>query len=331
MNGRLFSQAMCEVDDRYYEEAAGYRRRRYRWVKFASLAACAAVVLAVSSASLQRHPGQTPPEDDPPAVTQGDSQGDAAGQAVTVHINESGAPSAVTGNICLGGDDYAPMTYEALLAYFDVSLPISETLPGFARQSGGFGVYATEDRGVYYDGNSILFASADGTRRVCVGLAKVWKHTYDLLDLTGDTLAFTEINGRDLALFHYTAEDGADCYYAEFLQNDVAFLVGSENLSLGEYVKCLEALVEQGQGDAGDTRTITGTITAVDPYANHLGILLCGDGAPPYSRGYGIELPEGYSAGDWALGDLAEVTYRGEPATICTIWAEQIVEIRPLS
>ena len=48
MNTKLFSEAMSEVNDKYYEEAANYHCKKHGWVKFTSLAACAAIVLAVS-------------------------------------------------------------------------------------------------------------------------------------------------------------------------------------------------------------------------------------------------------------------------------------------
>lgn len=66
------------------------------------------------------------------------------------------------------------------------------------------------------------------------------------------------------------------------------------------------------------------------PYANRIGILLDEDEAPKYSRGHGIYLPDGQSAGDYSPGGRVEVTYRGKPATICTIRAEQLVDIKLL-
>ena len=49
MNTKLFSEAMSEVNDKYYEEAANYHCKKHGWVKFTSLAACAAIVLAAVS------------------------------------------------------------------------------------------------------------------------------------------------------------------------------------------------------------------------------------------------------------------------------------------
>lgn len=44
MNTKLFSEAMSEVNDKYYEEAANYHCKKHGWVKFTSLAACAAIL-----------------------------------------------------------------------------------------------------------------------------------------------------------------------------------------------------------------------------------------------------------------------------------------------
>ena len=52
MNTKLFSEAMSEVNDKYYEEAANYHCKKHGWVKFTSLAACAAIVLDRKSTRL---------------------------------------------------------------------------------------------------------------------------------------------------------------------------------------------------------------------------------------------------------------------------------------
>ena len=50
MNTKQFSEAMSEVDDKYIEEAIRYRRKNKKrsWVKWGALAACLALVLAIS-------------------------------------------------------------------------------------------------------------------------------------------------------------------------------------------------------------------------------------------------------------------------------------------
>lgn len=332
MNAKLFSEAMSEVNDKYYEEAANYHCKKHGWVKFTSLAACAAIVLAVSFATLWKLPSQTTPqpEYEPPIITNPDNQSDNPEQGISLNLNEIKELNATSGSIALMADDYTAMSYEELLRYFDVSLPITETLPYLTLQSNDFGIYQTDNRGIYYDGNLIEFRNSGGTQDINIVLSKVFKHTSDVFDLSADELQFTEINGRELAVFHYTNENGTDCYYAEFLQNDVAFVVSSENISMEDYAKCLQVLVEKAQQNSGSVNTITGEIVVIDPYANHIGVRLDKEQAPEYSSVYGIDLPDGQSAGDYSLGDRVEVMYTGEPATILTIWAEQLVDIKLL-
>ena len=47
MNAELFSEAMSEVDDRYYEEAANYHYKKFGWKKWSIAAACLASVLVL--------------------------------------------------------------------------------------------------------------------------------------------------------------------------------------------------------------------------------------------------------------------------------------------
>ena len=333
MNAKLFSEAMSELGNKYYEEAANYHCKKHGWIKFTSLAACAAIVLAVSFAALWKLPSQTTPqpEYDPPIITNPDNQSGNPEQAISLNVNEIETPNVVSANISLGADDYTAMSYKELLKYFDTSLPVTETLPYLTLQSKDFAIFQSENRDVYYDGNSVVFQNSDGTQSVNIVLSKVFKHTYDIFDLSDDELKFTDVNGRELAVFYYKSENGADCYYAEFFQDDVAFIISSENISAEDYAKCLQALVNKTQQSSNSVHTITGEIMAIDPYANHIGIRLDEDKAPEYSRGYGIDLPDGQSADGYSLGDRVEVTYRGEPATILTIWAEQLVDIKLLS
>ncbi len=333
MNAKKFSEAMSEVNDKYYEEAANYQCKKHRWIKYTSLAACAAIVLVASFTTLWKQlPEQTTPQPDvnSPIITRPDNHSHNTEQVISLSINEINTPNVVISNIGLMGDDYTSMSYEDLLTYFDVTLPVTETLFYLTLQSNDFGIYQSKDRSIYFDGNTVVFESSDGTRSISIVLSKVFKHTYDLFDLNDEELKFTDINGRELAVFHYKNDNGADCYYTEVLQDDVAFMISSENISAEDYAKCLQALVNKTQQSSKYPKTIIGEIIAIDPYANHIGIRLAEDEAPKYSRGYGIDLPDGQSTEDYSLGDRVEVKYTGEPATICTIWAEQFVDIKLL-
>lgn len=320
MKKKQLFQVINEVDDRYYEEAEAYTCKTHRWGRGMAVAACAALVLAGALVALW--PKEMPTISVFPSPE--------TEQTLTLYPNESAVPRAVTSNIALMWEDYAPMTYEELLDYFQTDLPVTQALPDLTLKENSYGIYQGKERETYYDGNTVVFESGDGTQRVQVVLSKVFKHTSDVFQLTGDQLAFTQVKNRDLAVFHYTDEAGQSCYYAEVLQHDVAFQVEGENLSEEDYAKVLEALVDPAQ-QRESVRTLVGSVIATDPYTNDLGILLDGEQAPQYSRGYSVHLPQGLQVEDFTLGDVVEVTYTGEPATICTVWEEQFMDITLLS
>ena len=63
MNAKLFSEAMSEVNDKYYEEAANYHYKKHGWVKWIAMAACLTLVLFAALSVLPdyfRQQGTTP-------------------------------------------------------------------------------------------------------------------------------------------------------------------------------------------------------------------------------------------------------------------------------
>ena len=65
MNAKLFSEAMSEVNDKYYEEAANYHYKKHGWVKWIAMAACLTLVLFAALSVLPdyfRQQGTTPPD-----------------------------------------------------------------------------------------------------------------------------------------------------------------------------------------------------------------------------------------------------------------------------
>lgn len=65
MNAKLFSEAMSEINDKYYEEAANYHCKKHGWVKWSAMAACLTVVLFTVLSVLPnyfRQQGTTPPD-----------------------------------------------------------------------------------------------------------------------------------------------------------------------------------------------------------------------------------------------------------------------------
>ena len=58
MNAKLFSEAMSEVNDKYYEEAENYHCKKHGWVKWSAMAACLTVVLFTAFSVLPNYFGQ---------------------------------------------------------------------------------------------------------------------------------------------------------------------------------------------------------------------------------------------------------------------------------
>lgn len=226
--------------------------------------------------------------------------------------------------ISLSGEDYAAMTYGEMTEYFGIAPSVDKVLPYLTRTEGNYGVYRTDVRGIYYDGNAICFESEDGTRRLNVGFSKVFRHVYDYFDLISDELVFTDINGREPAIFCCTDENGRSRLHAEFLIGSVAVYADAENIPYEDFVSCLKELVGESGQSAGGEHTVTGTVNTVDSYANHIGIIVDKGGE---KLSYGICLPDGISAGDYSMGSTVTVTFKGEPATVLTVWKEQLISI----
>lgn len=65
MNAKLFSEAMSEVSDKYYEEAANYHGKKHGWVKWSAMAACFIAVFFTFLSVLPRYSrqqGTVPPD-----------------------------------------------------------------------------------------------------------------------------------------------------------------------------------------------------------------------------------------------------------------------------
>lgn len=320
--GGISTQYLEEAENHFIEKKAKNLSRRIKWI--APAAACTAVILAaVLVPSLMSSPSQAGSQPDVPPISgvEPDAGPDVSAPppGLVLHVNEISAPdAAMHAQIALREEDFVPMTYAELLDYFGVSLPITETLPDlrYVPSSEYYGVYEQDDRGVYFDGNRILFASEDSVQRISVTFAKAFMHVYDFFNLSADELKFTPVNGRELAVFHFTNEDGESCYYTEFVQNGAAWYIATENITPEDFGKCLQSLVtEDRSAAAGGLRTVTGEITAIDPYAGIIGIRLDAGQEYPESQGITITLPEG-ATDPYSLYDHIKVSFYGEPATV---------------
>lgn len=372
-------RAIGEMDDDILEDAEAFlragpeKRRAPAWVRWGSLAACAALaVCAVWALRSAGEPGQLPdvtppppetvqstPNVDRPAVEPAENPEELTRPVVEMNFNEldKEPDMGFTSLFALMTEDFVPMTREELLDYYGVSLPVEELLPNLSavgpEEGDGFGrgIYRRGDVGAYFDTNTFSFESAGGVLGVNVTLDKAFHLPSSPWELPGDELCFTVVNGWELALFRYPDEEGNQIIYTEFRQNGVDYCVTGKNLAEGEYAALLEALLEPREDFAtGEIRTVTGKVTvgiskqtltaaqldgsstSTDTFVTYRGALglLTVDGGSGYPS-LSIELTPEQAAqlqfAGLALGDLVTVRFTGEPATIGTVWNQQLVSI----
>lgn len=296
---------------------------------------------------------------DRPAVEPGPEE--LTRPAVELRFNEliEAPQESVISLFALMSEDFVPMTREELLDYYGVALPVEELFPVLSatepEEGNGYSIYRGAERGVYFDSNTFSFESADGMLGVNVTLDKAFHLPSSPWELPGDELRFTSVNGWELALFRYPDEAGDRIFCTEFRQNGVNYRVTGKNLAEGEFSALLEALLEPRADFApGEVRTVTGTYTgglsrqtltstqldgstggtSTDTFITYSGPLglLTVHGGSGYSS-LGIELtPEQAAQLQFAglsVGDLVTVRFTGEPATIGTVWNQQLVSIEP--
>lgn len=374
MNKWELFEAAGQVDNDLLEDAeeflqrSGTRRPR-PWVKWGAMAACLTVAVCALWAIGLREPAgpaETAAMSDPkaseellPTETQpADSVPPEEPEQITrpvvqVNLNQlDGAPEAGTYSawLDLSEENFVPMTREELLDYYGVTLPVGEVLPdltavGPKEDSGyGRGIYHNES-GVYLDTNTFSFESADGVRGVYVKLEMARSLSSYVLELSKDMLAFTTINGWELALFQYSNWEGDNCQYVEFRQNGVTYYVRGKNLDNQEFAAVLEALLEERSDYApGEPRTFIGaynggigfqtlrstnadgSVTVETSWTGVLGLTL-EEGAEYAYLNMELTPEQAEELSVLSLGDPVAVTFIGEPATIGTVWPQQLVSL----
>ncbi len=345
--------ALTDIDDAILLDAerawARPPARRRALVPVLAAAACAALLAAGAYAAVRGLPAvknDAPSVEPPvnhavpnqqlgaePAVPDGGGEG-AVNNAFPVEFNDVGAaPAGDLEMIALMAEDLHPMSAEESLAYFGLTLPGDGLIPGFALTGGGYGVYRTEERGVYYDVNSYVFTN--GGKSVTLTLRTVFKNLIPAPEWVKngpEKIDFTEINGRELALFRYEDGNGTVCVYTEFALDGVIFAVTACGLENNELALALASVLPQTD-PVPDPHTAAGVVTHVDSRTEDYF-----DGAEHHHSEYHdyitvdcggtaltVWLPG--EAGGFNVGDSVTVTYNGEPATAYNIWPGQLVNV----
>lgn len=170
--------------------------------------------------------------------------------AISIKINNlNEEPKDVAFGDLLLIEDFIPMTYEELLEYYNVTIPIEEFLPDLKIQNeeANYGIYKNENRGgVYFDNNPFVFKSNDGQQKLIILLSKgtlPYTGFSNIIEGYDSKLEPSTINGVEMTVAHYMDSHEADKYYAEFMFNNIGYKIYAQNLSYKEFTKVLSVLV----------------------------------------------------------------------------------------
>ena len=336
MNNMELFEAIGEIDSdlitRFENEVV--HAPKQTWVRRLSVAACLCLVmLCIFTLPIFKQAPNTP-------ITPGNnsSQPTTPNNAL-LYINQlKQEPSFQNSVISLNVNDFIAMTDDEFLKYYGISFSINRAVPAFELQllnpANNNGIFRNSSRGTYYDSHTFVFANAVNTQRLEITLSKTAYYPGLIIGTDESTtqLKQSELGGFAVTIFQYAGKDGSTCFYTEFLNNGIAYCITSYNLSQKDYTAALSSVIadnvntEANKSGAKNAHMVTGTVNAVDENANLISISV-GDGAFSTLRVY---LPDG-EAKRYSVGDQVEVSYVGNPITICTIWERQLKSINTVN
>ncbi len=132
MNAKLFSEAISEVSDKYYEEAANYHYNKHGWVKWIAMAACLTLVLFAALSVFPdyfRQQGTTPPDNPNGVIVKNpiDTANNETTPATTTPSDNSNGV-IVENPIDAADDETTPATSEIYISMDNISFNEIEAL-----------------------------------------------------------------------------------------------------------------------------------------------------------------------------------------------------------
>lgn len=322
-----------EADDGFVRGAriSAVTARRRRFLKPpAIIAACLALAIGGAFILLRSEkPLKLPKESDAAAQTTRPSVS-AESRPIRARLNEIEPTRGLTNDIAVFSDDFVPMSREEALEYFGTEPFVSELFPETEQKEGRFGVYRRKGgKGeIYWDLTTFSRRIPGSGAEINVTLSKA------RLGFVGDIEIrpegepkFTPVNGRRLAIFHYTGADGKSVLSTEWLQDGVAWRISSSGLSDDDFLRLLRRAVKTTDPPPEtDIDGISGKVVLIDPVARRVGIRSADDDKYVVT----ICLPKSVNIEDLTLFDNAKATWRGGFATLLTVWEEQLVSFEKL-
>ena len=275
MNVKLFSEALSEVNDKYYEEAANYHCKKHGWVKWSAMAACLTVVLFTALSVLPnyfRQQGTTPP-DNPNGVIVGNptdnSDDDTTPTTSEIHISMSNiAMNQINDSFNTDYARYNPETdvevvwnREDIIAYYGTDLVPAYIPDGFsASEDNNKAIaYIGQDGSVVEDTVYLDFYNGEAAQN---GIKQGFSITVSKIGivqtcfvLPEDELKTSDIGGTTVAFGHRSVPDGPydpnthepsgyyDMYVAEFEHDGIEYEIVAEQMAAEEVVKVVSSII----------------------------------------------------------------------------------------
>lgn len=274
MNAKLFSEAMSEVNDKYYQEAENYHCKKHGWVKWSAMAACLTVVLFTAFSVLPhyfRQQGTTPPDNPNGVIVDNptDTINDTTPATSEIHISMSNiAMNQINDSFNTDYARYNPETdvevvwnREDIIAYYGTDLVPAYIPDGFsASEDNNKAIaYIGQDGSVVEDTVYLDFYNGEAAQN---GIKQGFSITASKIGivqtcfvLPEDELKTSDIGGTTVAFGHRSVPNGPydpnthepsgyyDMYVAEFEHDGIEYEIVAEQMEAEEVVKVVSSII----------------------------------------------------------------------------------------
>ena len=275
MNSKLFSEAMSEVNDKYYEEAENYHCKKHGWVKWSAMAACLTVVLFTAFSVLPnyfRQQGTTPPDNPNGVIADNptdNSDDDTTPTTSEIHVSMSTiVMNQIDDSFNTDYARYNPETdvevvwnREDIIAYYGTDLVPAYIPDGFsASEDNNKAIaYIGQDGSVVEDTVYLDFYNGEAAQN---GIKQGFSITASKIGivqtcfvLPEDELKTSDIGGTTVAFGHRSVPNGSydpnmhepsgyyDMYVAEFEHDGIEYEILAEQMEAEEVVKVVSSII----------------------------------------------------------------------------------------
>ena len=283
MNAKLFSEAISELDDRYYQEAANYHCKKHGWIKWSVMAACLTVVLFTAFSVLPndfRQQGTTPPDNPNGVIADNptDTTNDTGPATSEIHISIDkiffNEVETLMGTAPLWRD---PGLYDRIwwdrnvvIDYYGKDLTPKYVPDGLTAANGNGTAQVVADKsgnivedtvwlGFYHDynenGSPKLTEGVTARKGFSITVSKIGLLHDCLYILPEDELKTSDIDGTEVTFGYRSMPYGPydpnthepsgyyDLYVAEFEHDGIEYEIVAEQMKAEEVVKVVSSVI----------------------------------------------------------------------------------------